>query len=242
MKSAEALTNKRNDTVSHDGHRDRLRAKFINGGADCLATHELLELLLFYCVPRRNTNDIAHLMIDRLGSLEKVLAAEISELESFDYISQNGAVLVKLVNEITRRCAIEKTNFTYKYDTLEKVGTLLKSIFYSQTAEKLYMLLFDSQMRLLDCVHVCDGSVCDVGSSFRKIAERLVFSKATAAVLAHNHPSGLAVPSREDIAVTREFEQLFGYMETKLLAHIIVAGDRYAPINHVGNDFLSELV
>jgi len=230
------------ESGTHSGHRNRLRDKFIEGGADCLASHELLELLLFSCVPRRNTNDIAHSMIERFGSLEKVLEADIAELESFDYITKTGAVLIRLVNEIKRRCNMEKATTVYRYDTLDKVGTLLKSLFYGQNTEKLYLLLFDGQMRLLDCVHICDGSVNDVKACFRKMAERLIFSKATAAILSHNHPGGLVIPSKEDISVNKELETLFGYMGTKLLTHIIVAGDRYAPINHIGNDLMTDLL
>lgn len=219
----------------HLGHRTRLKRKFIEGGADALASHELLELLLFYCVPRRNTNDIAHKMIDELGSLEKVLTADERALCEFDYISENGAILIKLVKELERRCAMESTGAVSRYDSIDKVGRFLLSLYTGQTVEKLYLLMFDSSMRMLDCVCVCEGGVSSVKLCSRKIMESILYSKAANVILAHNHPGGLAVPSKNDLALTRQLENLIECLDARLLAHIIVANGKYMPINNSGD-------
>ena len=105
----------------HEGHRQRMRDKYINGGADGLETHELIEMLLYFCVSRRNTNEIAHAMMDKFGTLENLFSASTEDLTQFDYISERGATLIKLVGDLSRRSMLESATSVYRYDTIEKV-------------------------------------------------------------------------------------------------------------------------
>ena len=215
----------------HEGHRARMRERFLRHGADSLETHELLEMLLFYCIRMRNTNETAHAMIKRFGSLEGVLSATAEELKQFDYITDSGAVLIKLVGEIGRRKMIESKRPVSRYDTLEKVGEFLVGLFYGLTEERMYFLAFDSAMRLLDCSCVGEGGPTSINMCSRKIIESTIYSKAENVIIAHNHPNGIAVPSRNDISMTHQLESVLRVLDTRLLCHIIVAGDKYAPIN-----------
>lgn len=221
----------------HKGHRSRLREKYIRGGADGLETHELMELLLFYCIPRRNTNETAHAILNRFGSLEELFSADIRELQQIDYISENGAVLIKLIGELGRRRMMESTSSIYRYDTLDKVGAFLVSLFSGQSVEKLYLLSFDNGMKLLNCSCICEGSVNSVNMCARKIIENIVHSGASNVVLAHNHPGGIAVPSKNDISLTHSLESLTSILGVKLLCHMVVSGDRYAPITPCAGKF-----
>lgn len=214
----------------HDGHRQRMREKYIRCGEEGFEDHELLEMLLYYCVSRRNTNETAHGMLDRFGTLENVFAADIEELEQFDYISKNGAVLIKLVGEMHRRCLIEKAGAVRRYDSIEKVGDFLVGLFKGQNTEKLYLLTFDSGMKMLDCACISEGTIGSVNVCIRKIVEITVCSKASNVIVAHNHPGGIAIPSKNDISLTHQLENLLELIDARLLCHMIVAGDRYAPI------------
>ena len=190
-------------------------------------------MLLYYCISRRDTNEIAHEMLDRFGSLEGVFSSDIDDLTNFDDISETGAVLIKLVGEMNRRCMIEKAGNVCRYDTIEKVGEFLLGIFKGQTAEKLYVLTFDSGMRMIDCECISEGTLGSVNLCVRRIIEVTIASKATNVIIAHNHPGGIAVPSKNDISLTHQLERLLEIIEARLLCHIIVAGDRYAPISNL---------
>lgn len=214
----------------HSGHRGRMFDRFLAYGADSLADHELLEIYLYFCIQRRNTNEIAHKMIERFGSLDGVFNASVEELSTVEYISKRGAVLIKLMKEMARRCKMEHARDEYCFDTMDKLGRFLTSLFYGRSEEQLYMLLFDVKMRIIDCHMLSAGGVNSVGSCLRAVVEKTVQSKAANVVLAHNHPSGLLLPSREDIVMTREAESVLRCIDVKLVAHIIVSGDRYAPI------------
>ena len=226
------------ENCCHDGHRDRLRKKFSENGPETLENHELIELLLYYCIYRRNTNPIAHAMMEHFGSLENVLSASPKELAKFDYMTEKSAVLFNLVLELNRRCGLEREMDVYCYDTLEKVGNFLTSLFYGKTTENLYLLMFDGKMRMLDCVHISEGSVNSTRADIRKIVECAITAKASNVIVAHNHPGGLVIPSKEDIMLTRDIENLLDIIDIRMLTHIIVADKKYAPINHIALKFI----
>ena len=235
MISDSSLSQLKKGNNCHSGHRERMRKKYLQNGADSMEPHELLEMLLYYCVPRRNTNEIAHEMMERFGSLEGLLAADVEELCKISYISESGAILIKLVGELSRRSLIENISSSYRYDTIEKVGKFLVNIFRGQNEEKLYLLMFDCGMRLLDYTCICEGGSSSVNLCNRRIVELSINSKAANIIIAHNHPGGIAVPSKNDISLTHQLETVMDLIDTKLLCHIIVAGDRYAPINNTYN-------
>ena len=214
----------------HDGHRQRLREKYVRGGADNLETHELIEMLLYYCIPRRDTNEIAHEMLNHFGSLDRLLSAKIEELEQFDYVSHSGAILIKLIGEIERRRMLEMSS-TYRYDSLDKVGEFLISLFRGHTEERLYLLAFDSGMKLINCSLISEGTINAVNVCANKIVELAVSLNASNIIIAHNHPGGVAVPSQNDISLTHSIESLTGLLHVRLLCHMIVAGDRYSPVS-----------
>ena len=221
----------------HEGHRQRMRDKYMRVGADNLETHELIEMLLYYCIPRRDTNGLAHEMLDHYGSLDRLLSARVEELEQFEYVSHSGAVLIKLIGEIERRRMIENASSVYRYDSLDKVGEFLISLFRGQTEERLYLLAFDSGMKLIGCSLVSIGTINTVNVCANKIVELAVSLNASNIIIAHNHPGGVAVPSQNDISLTHTIESLTGLLHVRLLCHMIVAGDRYSPVSPCSGKF-----
>ena len=217
----------------HSGHRARMQERFLQTGGEGMADHELLELLLFYVIPRRDTNDLAHRLMEDFGSLSGVLEADRDLLRLTAGIGDGSAAYLKLLGELTKRYTAEKLTQEDRktvFDTPGKIAAYMASRYMGVHVERVYLLLFDNGMHLIDCFHVCDGSVAGVTMSVRRIAERAYRKGAAAAILTHNHPDGMAIPSPEDMRVTRRVEESLRLLEVPLLEHYVFANRTYAPI------------
>ena len=217
----------------HAGHRDRMRERFLTTAGVGMADHEILEMLLFYALPRRDTNGIAHALIEEFGSIDGVLEADVTALCRVDGISEASATYLRLVGNVAQRYLTDKMrpeNTSALLDTPEKIAQFLWPKFLSQTGECVYVLLFDNSMHLLDCFLASEGGVSGVLVSIRRITERAYQKNAAAAVLAHNHPRGYAIPSGEDIRLTRRLDEALQLMEIPLLEHFVFGARDYAPI------------
>lgn len=217
----------------HDGHRERKRAQFRAHGADSFADHELLELLLFYAIPRQDTNPVAHALIDRFGSLDRVLSAPAEELEKVPGVGPGAAILLNLVPQVARRAKLAAANGTI-LDTTERIGDFFVGQLTAQTTEVMYQLCLDAKGRMLCCRKVCEGDVASVGLNLRKIVENALLCNAVLVALAHNHPSGVAFPSHEDKIATLQVREALDTVNVKLVDHIIVADDDFVSLREEG--------
>ncbi|MBO5354920.1 MAG: RadC family protein [Clostridia bacterium] len=218
----------------HTGHRARMKQRFTENDGKGLADHELLEMLLYYIIPRCDTNDLAHRLIEEFGSLVGVLEADAAMLCRVDGIKENAALYLKLLGETARRYTSGKL-FDEKaeapaFDTPAKIAAFMIPRYMGINVERVYLLLFDNAMHMIDCYHVCDGSISGVALSIRRIVERAYRKGATAAILTHNHPGGMISPSGDDIQLTRRLDEALRLMEIPLLEHYVFAERRYAPI------------
>lgn len=218
----------------HTGHRARMRERFAESDGNGLVDHELLEMLLYYIIPRCDTNDLAHRLIEEFGSFSGVLEADATLLCQIDGIKESAALYLKLLGETARRYASEKLLSKEQekptFDTPAKIAAFMMSRYMGINVERVYLLLFDNAMHMIDCYHVCDGSISGVALSIRRIVERAYRKGATAAILTHNHPGGMISPSEDDIRLTRRLDEALRLMEIPLLEHYIFAGRKYAPI------------
>ena len=225
---------KKNSTDGlHAGHRARMRQRFAETGGKGMADHELLELLLYYCIPRQDTNDLAHRLMESFGSLSGILEADPDLVATTLGAGASVATFLSLLGETAARYVKEKLQGGDRktvYDTPEKIVTYLASVYMGIDVERVYLLLFDNGMHLLDCYHVCDGSVTGVSMSIRRMTERAYRKGAAVAVLAHNHPGGNASPSFEDIRLTQRLDEAMRLLEIPLLEHYVIAGRTYSPI------------
>ncbi len=214
----------------HAGHRERLRERFSRSGLDDFADHEILELLLTYAIPRVDVNATAHHLIERFGSVAGAFDALPEELCEVDGIGPGAAQFLTMLPSAFRRYALNKCEPGESMDTLAKIGEFLHAKYTGITFERVYLLLFDNSMRLIDCCHLDDGAVNCSKVTVRKVAELCLRKHASCAVLAHNHPMGLAIPSSADIEVTRMVENAMETIGMLFLEHIIVTENSYAPI------------
>jgi DNA repair protein RadC len=221
----------------HAGHRDRMKDRYLESGAESFATHELLEMLLFYGIPQKDTNSLAHDMINHFGSLEGVISATPEELMAIPGIKKHAAVLISLVAEISRRCETEKLNRRVVLDSQHKVEQYIKPILSMLSIEKLYALYLDNSMRLIKCVCIAEGTVNANNPNIRRILESAIHYNAANVILAHNHPGGLTVPSKEDRATTHDIDVALRLIDINLVEHFIVADDRCAPTLHFSSTY-----
>ena len=207
-----------------------MRARFIRSGSDSFADHELLELLLFYAIPRENTNGMAHDLLERFGSIHGVASAQIDELMLVDGIGERAAVLIKLAMTFAKRCSFEELGSPKKLDSLEKIVQYGKSLFMGSNTETVYLLLFNNALSLIDCRCVAFGSINEVRPIVRIIAERSITKKASSALILHNHPKGVAEPSDNDLHFSHLVDHELDILGVYLVEHVIIAPDGFFPI------------
>lgn len=211
----------------HSGHRDRLRRQFLRSGLDGLNDIQVLELILFYAIGRRDTNPIAHRLLNRFGTLSAVFEAPVSELCKTEGIGENAALLLSLVPQAARRHMIDRARLEQVLDTTEKAGLYLLPFFHGERDEVVYLLCLDAKCKVLDCKILFRGGVNTAGVSVRKIVEAALACNATSVVLAHNHTSGIALPSKEDETTTKQLRTALDAVGILLADHIVVADDDF---------------
>ena len=218
----------------HAGHRQRLKERFLRDGLDHFEEHQVLELLLFYGIPQRDTNEIAHELIRKFGSLSKVLEATPEELSEVKYVGDNVTTLFQLITAVARyyqvNCAMREEILT----SIDACGRYLVPFFYERQNETVFLLCLDAKCKVLSCEKVGEGSVNSAGVPVRKIVELALKANATSVILAHNHPSGLAIPSGEDIHTTRLVAMALDAVEIGLVDHIIVADSDWVSLSQSG--------
>jgi len=224
-------------TSIHKGHRERLKSRFLEEGLDNFTDIQVLELLLFYAIPQKDTNPIAHALLSRFGSLSQVLDADAEELKKVPGISDHSATLLRMVTEISRYYQVNCVQRTQALTTLDACGNYLVPYFFGRSNETVFMLCLDAKCKVLCCREVGEGSINSASISVRKIVETALSTNATTVILAHNHPSGVALPSSEDIQTTRRVAAALSAVEVHLADHIVVADGDFVSMVQSGYRF-----
>ena len=210
------------------GHRDRVKSDFIHHGFDS-NTHPylVLEMLLFYSIPRIDTKPIAKQLVAKFKTLNAVFSASIEQLCEIKGIGKNTAIQIKLIGDILNICSCEKNNLIRDFSSTDDIGTFLLKEYSFFSLEKFSVLCLDTMGRKLSFDFVSEGDTHSVGVSARDIVELVIKHKATSIVLCHNHPSGIALPSPVDAKITQIIVDTLRPIGVRVFDHIIIANNDY---------------
>ncbi len=212
----------------HTGHRERLRTRFMHDGLDSFEDHQVLELLLFYCIPRQDTNALAHKLLNEYGTLYNLFDADPQDVMNRCKVSKNIAVLMTMVPGLVRRYTASKfDNKAQVLDTSRKAGLYAVSLLLGLNRECFYAICLNLHRKVIYAEKLSEGTQTDAPLYPRNLMETLLKYKATGVVLAHNHPGGMLSPSRNDITATKKIIDLLTPVGIEVVDHIIVAGDQY---------------
>ena len=218
----------------HAGHRERQKTKFLEHGLDAFTDVEALELLLYYAIPRRDTNALAHALLDRFGSLRGVMDAEAAALQRVEGIGEGAAALVQLVTALHRRYVTSAPTRRVTIRSSEDAGSYLMPQFAHDRVERSLLLTLDVAGRVIRCRTLAEGGPGTVQLVPRELVELVLEDKAARVILAHNHISGVALPSAADVDVTRRIARMLRMIDVELMDHIIVGEDDFVSMRDSG--------
>lgn len=179
-------------------------------------------MLLFLCIPRKDTNEIAHRLLNKFGSLNGVFFADISELVTVPGIKRITAIKIRFIGALFVEILNERTEVPDCFDRFHKVANFLRNKFFGKTHETVFLMTLDNSLRMIECVEVGHGTVNLAEPSIRTIMSKASADGVSAVILAHNHPNGVSVPSTADIDFTYSIDSMLSAMGVTLLDHIIV--------------------
>lgn len=218
----------------HEGHRHRLRERFLAEGLDGFQEHEVLELLLYYALPRKNTNDVAHLLLNRFGNLPQVLEANPADMQKVKGMGEVAASFLSMIPAVTRYYSVARAKQETALKTVEECGKYLLNFFRGHSKENVYLLCLDAKCKVLGCPWIGEGNVNSASIPIRRVVELALSLNATTVILAHNHPSGLAIPSTEDVFTTKRLAAALDGVDIILADHIVVADDDFTSMVQSG--------
>ncbi len=223
------------ESTLHSGHRKRQRELFENLGLDAFADHGVIELLLYYVIPRKDTNLIAHRLINRFESLAGVFEATVEELEKVEGMGHQAALLLNMMSQVSARYMKSRTERSKILINSPELCKYFMNRYYGERSEVVYLATFDARGRFISCHKISEGSVTSASITARTVAEKALADNAVYVVLSHNHVGGYALPSGEDISTT---ETLYGVLESigvQLFDHLIFDdGDDYVSMRQSG--------
>ena len=211
----------------HDGHRERLRKRYFEKGIEALSDHEKLEFLLFFAIPRANTNETAHELIKKFGSLKGVFEADSQLLKSIPGVGGNSVALIKFIGDFYRYMLVAGNNEKKFIGSTVEAGRYIKNFFEGYHHEIFMAFFVDKGSRVLGWEKICEGSIDEIRINPADLMKASLKYKAYGVIIAHNHPGGTAVPSSLDIETTKVLSKALSYLNLKILDHVIIADDNY---------------
>lgn len=219
----------------HDGHRERLRAKVKELGLERLQLHEQLEYILFFVIPRGDTNETAHRLLDRFVTLEGVLNAEPEELCKVEGVGPKAAQFLTALPSIFGIFARnEGKNKAPKLESLGDVIEYAKTYFYGRSTEAAYIFCLNSSYKLLEVIKFSDGVKGETFMFPTQVAKKALLSDASMVLVVHNHPDGNLKPSGSDVRLSRRIMAALSSLEITLLDSIVVSGNEHFSMREKG--------
>jgi len=217
-----AESEKKNGSI-HEGHRQRMKERFQRGGLESFSDHEILEFLMFYAVPYRDTNPLAHTLVDRYGSWIKVVGASYDDLLTVEGVTPHIATLLILTGQMARRYYKDYNGTIHHLYDAAAVGKHVIPFFLGEREESVLLVSMDNRRKHLNTTRIFRGSVNSAQFNVRMAVEQALRDNATRIALAHNHPNGFAFPSEADVRTTKYLMDVLRPLDIQVVEHIIVS-------------------
>lgn len=211
----------------HKGHREKVKQRYYEVGLASMPDHNILEMLLFFGIPQKDTNPIAHELMDRFGSFSGVLEASVTELKAVKGMTDSAACLLTMFLPVYKRYVSDLRKKKLQFKNAKEIADYLRPLYLDTNNERIYALCFDLQDRLIACRVVSDGDIDSSVLDARKLATIALEVKAKKVILSHNHPNGTLTPSEGDSKVTQYSYDLLRLLKVQLVDHIIVTDASY---------------
>lgn len=220
----------------HAGHRNRLRKRFLEEGLDAFKPHEILELLLFYSIPRKNTNELAHELLRHFHhSLPAVLEASYEELLEVEGISHHSACLIKLMLPLFRQYGIYHAKESgHVFETPKQMTEFARALFVDCSYERMYCICLSPGKRVIRTLLLGEGDQANVSVAIPKTVSLILQQNASSIILTHNHPGGVAAFSSEDYDYTLKLKRALDTLDIELVDHILVTEDKCISLMEMG--------
>jgi DNA repair protein RadC len=223
------------ESDSHSGHRDRLRERFLAGGSDALPDYELLELLLFMAIPRRDTKQLAKDLLKEFGeSFADLIAASPERLRQIPGVTENGIVALKAVEAAAQRLARARVLGRPAISSWDALLDYCAARMARNTTEEFRVLFLDRKNMLIADEAQARGTVDHAPVYPREVVKRALELGASSLILVHNHPSGDPTPSRSDIAMTREIAAAAKALRIEVHDHLVIGRGNHASFKALG--------
>ena len=217
-----------------EGHRDRMRARLLRAGADALADYELLEMVLYIALPRRDTKPLARALLAEFGSFPAICAAPVTALLAIDGIGEAAAATLKVVQAAALRLARGELADRPLLGNWDRLIGYLTAVLAREKTEQCRVLFLNNRNRLIADEVMGRGTVNHTPIYPREVVRRALELQATALILVHNHPSGDPRPSPEDVAMTREVKQAAALLGITLHDHVIIGNGAWCSLRREG--------
>lgn len=218
----------------HKEHRKNVRKRYIEAGLDSFPEHNILEMLLFFGIPFKDTNVLAHDLMEKFGSFSGVLEADYADLINVKGMTENAACLLTMILPVVKKYQDDKLSKTKVLETTEDIVKYISPKFIDTVNEKVFVICFDSKNKLICTRQLGEGDLSEAQFELKKLASIVLETKASKVVLVHNHPNLIALPSIEDVEATKTAFNFLASLKVILADHIIVAknGDSCSMLNH----------
>ncbi|MCL2109617.1 MAG: DNA repair protein RadC [Oscillospiraceae bacterium] len=209
----------------HYGHRQRKKEQFLRSGLDDFPDHEKLEFLLFYAIPHGDTNELAHRLIAHFGSFTAVICADYDALREIKGVGEHAASMICLFRMAARYFIMEKGGEIISLEGSATLNNYCAAMFLDAKNEQIHCVFLDSDLNLIKSEKICEGDFGKVQLSLRSFLKQVFKSGTDRVVIAHNHPNGGCIPSKNDIEITEELFKFLKKIDIELIDHIIVGKD-----------------
>lgn len=216
------------------GHRKRLKQKFLTAGVEAFLDHEVLELLLTYAIPQRDVKPLAKSLLRTFGSLKGILDAEIGDLQKTPGVGEHTAVLFKLLKELAALYLKQKAKEKPQIACTSELFDFCRTAMGGKKDEEFCVIYLDAQNQIIEFETVQKGVANQAVVYPRQVLERALRRKASALILAHNHPSGHVRPSDADIRLTRTIQETARALDILVHDHIIIGENRFFSFREEG--------